>query len=117
MADSDSSIIKRLTEYVHIKIEQLKLKVIGSVSRLLANILAFSAIAVLVVFFVFFLSLSVGAFLNARLASPFSGYLIVAGFYFLVIVILLLLTRTHKVRNWFENLFIRIIDNEDESEA
>ena len=116
MAESKSNTVERLTEYVHIKTEQFKLRIVSSVSRLIANVVSFSFFAVLGAFFVFFLSFGLGAFLNSVLNSEFYGHLIIAGFYLLLILIIFLLAKTNKLRDWFEDLILKAIEREDESE-
>ncbi len=117
MAKKDGNIVERLMEYVQIKIEQFKLRIVGAVSRLIAGILAFTFVAVLGILFLFFLSLSLGAFLNTVFDSEFYGYLTVAGFYLLLIIIILVLIKTQKVRGWFEDLLMKTMENEDEPEV
>lgn len=116
MSSSVSEIVEKITEYVQVKTELLKLKVIGLVSRILARVIALLFIAGIAFFFVFFLSFGLGHYLNTILASDFWGHLIVAGFYLLLIIIIFVLMKTGKIQSWFENLILKISEQEDEQE-
>lgn len=116
MASSVGDIVEKITEYIQIKTELIKLKVIGYVSKILANVLAIALIGVIAFFFFFFLSLGFGFYLNNLLSSEFLGHLIVAGFYLLLIIIIFLLVKSGKVQSWLENLILNIADQEDEQE-
>ena len=116
MASSVGDIVEKITEYIQIKTELIKLKIIGSVSKILANVIAVTVIGVIAFFFVFFLSFAFGFYLNVLLDSEFLGHLIIAGFYLLLIIIIFLLVKSGKVQSWLENLILNIADQEDEQE-
>ncbi len=116
MANSVSDIVEKITQYIQIKTEQLKLRVISHISRIMAHILVFMFLLVIGVFLVFFLSMSLATYLNEVLASQFLGYLIVAGCYLLLMIIIFLLMRSGKVQGWFEQLLLNIAESEDEQE-
>lgn len=116
MAQSVSEIVERITEYFQVKMELIKLKIIGQVSRLLANVLVLFLITLIAFFFVFFLSFSIGSYLNGVLESGYLGHLIVSGFYLLLIIIIFLLGKSGKIQGWLENLILNIAEQEDEQE-
>lgn len=116
MAESKSNIVERLTEYIHVKTEQFKLKLIQGFSTVLANVISFAFLAVFGILFIFFLSFGLGALLNSVLNSAFYGHLIIAGFYLLVILIIFLLMKSNRIKGWFESLILKAIEKEDESE-
>ncbi len=114
MASSIGDIVEKITEYIQIKTELIKLKVIGHVSRVLSNVIAIALIGVIAFFFFFFLSFSLGSYLNSLLESEFLGHLIVAGFYLLLIIIIFLLVKTGKIQSWLENLILKIAEQEED---
>lgn len=108
--------VERILEYVQIKMEQIKLRIITHVSRILANVIALALIGMLALFFVFFASFSLGAYLNELFNSTFLGHLAIAGGYLLVIIIIFLMMKTGKMQSWFENIILNIAEKEDEQE-
>ncbi|MEP1094518.1 MAG: phage holin family protein [Cyclobacteriaceae bacterium] len=116
MTSSVGDIIEKITEYIQVKTELIKLKVIGIVSRVLANVISAALIGIIAFFFFFFLSFSIGSYLNGILQSEFLGHLIVAAFYLLLIIIILLLAKTGRIQSWLENLILNIVEQEDEQE-
>lgn len=113
MATSIRKIVDQLAEYAEIKTDQIKLKFISKVSKLLATTLSIVLIGALGLLFLLFLSLSVGEILNESLDSKFWGHLIVTGFYLILIIIILLLTRAKKISVWFEKLIMYIAEQEN----
>jgi len=116
MASSVGDIIEKITEYIHIKTELIKLRVIEFVSRILANVLALLFIGAIAFFFFFFLSLSLGFYLNVLMESEFLGHLIVSGLYLLLIIVIFLLVKTGRIRTWLENLILNMAEKDDEQE-
>ncbi|MEQ9405341.1 MAG: hypothetical protein RIM99_17260 [Cyclobacteriaceae bacterium] len=116
MASSIGDIVERITEYIQIKTEQVKLKIIAHVSRILANVIALCFIVIVGFFFMFFLSFSVGSLLNEVFESEYLGHLTIAGFYLLLILIIFLLMKSGSIQNWFENIILNIAEKEDEQE-
>ncbi len=114
MAKSVGDIVEKITEYIQIKTELIKLKVIGHVSKLLANVIAMVTIGIVAFFFFFFLSFSLGSYLNVLLESEFLGHLIVAGFYLLLIIIIFLMVKTGKIQGWLESIILKIAEQEED---
>jgi len=108
-----NKLLDKLTEYIRLKGEKLKLDIIAQVSRILAHVLAYLFLGIIAFFLFIFLSLAAGAFLNAILNSAYYGYLIVAGVYFIVLITIFLLLRTNRIQNWLESVFIQISENID----
>ncbi len=111
-----SALINRITEYVKIKGQQIKLEIIGHVAKLLGHVLVVSFIAILGLFLILFLSFAVGAYLNELFESTYLGYLAVAGGYFLVVIIIALLARTGRIQKWIETLILSASDELEEDE-
>lgn len=117
MATSIRKIVDQIAEYAEIKTEQIKLKFITKVSRLLATVLSLILIGFLGLLLLFFLSLSVGEVLNESLDSKYWGHFIVTGFYFVLVVIVVLLARAKKIRGWFEKLILYIAEQENDKDT
>ncbi len=108
-----SGVINRLTEYVKLKAEQVKLEVMARMASVLSQVLVFSMIAFLGLFLIFFLSFALGSYLNEILDSQYLGHLIIAGAYFLVLVIIGLFAKTGKIQGWIETLILKAGENEE----
>ena len=113
MASSINDIVEKITEYIQVKTELIKLKIIGQISRLLANVLALGFIAMIAFFFLFFLSFGFGSYLNTVLDSNFFGHLIVAGCYLLLMLVIFLLMKSGKIQGWIENLILTITEQDE----
>lgn len=111
-----NKLLDKLSEYIRLKGEKLKLDIIAQVSRLLAHLLAFLFLVIIAFFLFIFLSLAAGAYLNVLLESEYYGYLIVAGVYLVLLIIIFLMLRTNRIQNWLESVFINISENMDTDE-
>lgn len=108
-----NKLIDKISEYIRLKGEKLKLEIITQISRLLAHLVAFLFIGVIGVFFLIFASMALGAYLNWVMDSAFLGYLIVGGLYLVVLIGIFFLLRSNKIQNWLETLFIGLSENEE----
>lgn len=111
-----NKILDRISDYFRLKLEKVKLELIAQVSRLLAHFIAFLFIGLIAFFFFTFLSLALGAFLNQLLQSPYLGYLIVAGIYLLVLILVFYLLKTRRLQNWLEIAFLQFSESLSEQE-
>tara|TARA_Y100000588_G_C13623846_1_gene656589 strand:+ start:122 stop:484 length:363 start_codon:yes stop_codon:yes gene_type:complete len=109
-----NKLVDKISEYIRLKGEKIKLDIIAQVSRLLAHFVAFLTIALVGLFLLIFLSLALAAYLNYALDSPHYGYLIVGGIYLIGLVGILLLLRTNKLQNWLETLFVNLSESLEE---
>lgn len=117
MATSIRKIVDQIAEYAEIKTEQIKLKFVSKVSRLLATVLSLVVIGFLCLIFLFFISFSIGEVLNEALQSAYWGYFIISGFYLILVIVVLLLARAKKIRGWFERLILYIAEQENDKDA
>lgn len=101
----------KISDYIRLKGEKLKLDIIAHVSRLLARFVTFLLIGLVSFFMVTFLSIALGAYLNAVLDSSHLGYLIIAGFYLLCLIGFLIFLRLNEVQKWLETLFIKFSED------
>jgi fatty acid desaturase len=73
-----------LKEYINLRIESIKLITAEKTSAVIANIIAGAVAALVLFFFVVFASVSLAIGLGTWLGSMWAGFLIVAGLYLLL---------------------------------
>lgn len=105
-----ASLIGRITEYVKLKIQQIKLELVGHIARLMSQLIVMMLLVLLGLFMILFLSFAAGAFLNEILESSFLGYLIVAGGYFIALLTVGLLAKSGRIQGWLEEAILRASD-------
>ena len=105
-----SALLDKLTDYLKIRGDQLKVDVLARLAKVLAYAIVFVLIGFLGIFFLIFAGFTFSIYLNEVLESTYLGYLIVTGIIFLKLVIIFLLLKTGKVQKWLEKLLINIID-------
>ena len=106
--------IDKLKEYIEIKTEQVKLKVLAQVAKVASNAIALATILVFSFFLVFFLSFGIAHLLNEVLESTFWGFLIIAGFYLLLVIVILLLMQKGVIQKWLEGVIVNTSESDDE---
>lgn len=111
-----NKLVDKISDFIKVKGEKIKLDIIAQVSKLLAHFVAFMTIAVIGVFLLIFLSLALSVYLNYILESPHYGYLIVSGIYLLMLIILVILVRSNRIQHWMEALFINLSHNLSEED-
>tara|TARA_B100001245_G_C22853329_1_gene410212 strand:- start:808 stop:1173 length:366 start_codon:yes stop_codon:yes gene_type:complete len=112
-----NKLVDKISDFIRLKGEKIKLDIIAQVSRLLAHFVAFMTMAVVGFFLLIFLSIALAAYLNYVLESPHFGYLIVGGIYLIGLIIIILLLRSNKLQNWLETLFLNLSESiQDESD-
>jgi Zn-dependent protease with chaperone function len=111
-----TGIFQPIKEYIQIKLEQIKLKVIAQVSKLMSHVIVALLFAFLGLFILLFLSFALAAFLNTLFASPYLGFLLVGAFYFLLLLVVLVLAKNGKIRIWIENSIYESSQNLEEDE-
>lgn len=111
-----NKLIDKVSEFIRLKGEKLKLEIIAQISRLMAHLFAFLMIMLIGLFLLIFLSMALGAYLNYALDSPHLGYLIVAGIYLIFLIAVVILLRSNKMQIWLESLFISLSENSELNE-
>ena len=86
----NDSLIGNLTGYLDTRIDLVRLEIQQKVSTALVGTIHGVTLAVLGLLFVVFLSIFAGLALNDALDSPFWGFGIVAGFYLILLVLVLI---------------------------
>jgi len=103
-----NTVIDKVTEYLKIKGEKIKLDIIASVSKIMAYVICFILLLLIGFFFLVFASITAGAVINQALESNYLGYLIITGFYLIVLIIILILLRTRKIQNLIEKTLVQL---------
>ncbi|OFX58328.1 MAG: hypothetical protein A2066_06610 [Bacteroidetes bacterium GWB2_41_8] len=86
-------ITEKLKSYIQTNYELIKLQTIERSSVILAELISNILVGLVVILFVFFLSVCAGFYLSSRLGEYYLGFAIVAGFYFLCSLILIVLRK------------------------
>lgn len=85
----NDSLIGNLTGYLDTRIDLVRLEIQQKVSAALVGAIHGATLAVLGIFFLVFVSVFAGLALNSALDSSFWGFGIVAGFYLVLLVLVL----------------------------
>lgn len=101
-------VIKSFKEYYHTCFELWKLQAIDKSSTLGAGIISSVLIGIVVFLFVLFISLFAGLFLSDYLHNTFIGFGIVAAFY-LLLGLILIICRKKIIESPIRNIIIRKI--------
>jgi hypothetical protein len=97
---------ENLKDYVTTNYELIKLQAIERSTVVVAGLLSQLLVGLVVVFIVLFISLWACIYLSVRLGDSYTGFAIVAGFY-LLIGLILLLVRKKLVERSIRNKIIR----------
>lgn len=85
------------TMYLRIEIERVKGNVKQKATDIITKVVIFAAMGIVGLFILTFGSITLGLYLNDVLESSSLGFLIVTGFYVLVLIILLLISDKEKI--------------------
>lgn len=111
-----SVVVNRITEYIKVKGQQVKLEIISHLARFLSRLLVIGFLGVLGLFLIFFMSFGLSALLNQFFESAYLGYLIVAGIYLLVILLISLFNKKGVIQRWIEVFILNANDQMEEDE-
>jgi hypothetical protein len=108
------AILENLTGLIEARMELAKLEIKEEVAKVGARIIAGVVLAFLLVMIIIFMSITLATWLNYLLESVFFGYLIVTGFYLLVLVLLI----AFKVHVWLQQKIEgMLIDTEETNQG
>lgn len=99
-------LVENLTGFIKVKIELLKLEILEEVSRGIANLFALVLVLILVLFVLLFGSLTVAILLNNHFESEVVGFLIIAAFYFALLIGVVILNRSGKLTQIIEDKLV-----------
>lgn len=108
------AILENLTSLIEARMELAKLEIKEEVAKVGARIIAGVVFAFLIVMIIIFMSMTLATWLNYLLGSVFFGYLIITGFYLLVLVLLI----AFKVHVWLQQkIESMLIDTEETNQS
>jgi hypothetical protein len=93
MIEDIDNIRKDIQEYLEIKLDLIRLHTAENISRMLSSAINMTIIGYLLFFILLFLSFAAGFFLGSVLNSDELGFLCVAVFYIVILVIFLVLRK------------------------
>ncbi len=99
-------LIDHLVGFMETRFEILKLDFKEEFVRLIAKLLTIGVIVLLSTLFFIFFSVALGIFLNQLLDSAYLGFVIIAGFFFLLWMSVLIIKQT----SWYQGLIVSITD-------
>lgn len=105
-------IVESLKKYINTNIEIVQLSATERVTVMGSGLISNILIGVVILLFIFFISLGAALFLSVRLGDYFSGFAIVGGFYFLLSLILII-GRKKLLEKPLLDIFIRKAQNKD----
>ncbi|MES2516227.1 MAG: phage holin family protein [Bacteroidota bacterium] len=98
--------VDSIKDYANTQYELMLLKGSDKIAHLGSNALSFIPILLMTVLTAVMLSFGLAYYLNEKMMSPYCGFLVVGGVYF-VIIFLILLMRKNMIAKPFRNLIIK----------
>ncbi len=99
-------LIENLTGFIKVKIELLKLDILEEISKGIASLFSLVVLLVLGLFVLAFGSLTLAVIINGHYQSPYLGYLIITGFYSILLIVVLILAKTGALTDFIEEKFV-----------
>jgi len=90
MLEEIGNIRKDIQEYIEVRLDLLKLQAAEKISKIISNTAVAIILILLLSLILFFLSFAAGYFMASVLNSNVRGFLCVAGFYLLLMLIILI---------------------------
>ncbi len=110
------ALIEAIINFLKVKFEIVKVDIIEKLSALVANVVVFMIAFSIFMFFLIFFSFFMATMLNEQLESMFWGYGIVASFYLLIVIIMLILLKSGKIQGLIERAIISATESEEDEE-
>ena len=89
MLDDINDLKKDVLEYIEVKLDLIRLHTAENLSRIFSNVATIAVIGYLLFFIIFFISFAAGFYIGSLLDSNELGFLCVAGFYTLLLILFL----------------------------
>jgi len=89
MLDDINDLKKDLLEYIEVKLDLIRLHIAENLSRIFSNVATIAVIGYLLFFIVLFISFAAGFYIGSLLDSNDLGFLCIAGFYTLLLILFL----------------------------
>jgi hypothetical protein len=93
MLDDFNDLRKDILEYIEVKLDLIRLHTAENISRIFSNVATIAVIAYLLFLIVLFISFATGFYIGSLLDSNEIGFLCVAGFYTLLLILFLVLRK------------------------
>ena len=90
MLDDLNAIKKDILEFIEVRLDLIKLHTAENLSRIFSNVATIAIAGYLLFLIIIFLSFAGGFFIGSRLGSNELGFLCVAGFYLIVMLVFLI---------------------------
>ena len=107
-----TNLVRKLVEYLELKLEKIKLGIFQKISAILAVVILIVILMMTGFLFVFFLSLSFSQLLNSIWESTYIGYLATAGFYLILMLVFGYLFSKGKINIWLNKWILKILNKE-----
>jgi uncharacterized membrane protein YqjE len=114
--DKIEGLTEHVKEFVNTRVELAKLRIAEKTSLVIGNIIAVGVVAVLFLFVIVFGSFAGAWVLGDWIGMRYAGFLIVAGFYLLVAIIVWF-ARQRLIRFPVMNAIIRQLHKDEEDES
>ncbi len=108
-----NKIKETLSGYLKVKIELLKLDLTEHISKILTQVIAFLIIFIIGMFVLAFASFALANFLNDIWGNTYAGYLVLAGVYTIVLLIVLYFLKSGKMKQYLESNIVGGISDEE----
>lgn len=89
MLDDINDLRKDILEYIEVKLDLVRLHTAENLSRIFSNVATIAVISYLLFFIIFFISFAAGFYIGSLLDSNELGFVCVAGFYTLLLILFL----------------------------
>jgi hypothetical protein len=89
MLDDINDLKKDVLEYIEVKLDLIRLHTAENLSRIFSNVATIAVIGYLLFFIILFISFAAGYYFGSLLDSNELGFLCVAGFYSLILILFL----------------------------
>ena len=108
--------IDHLVEFVETRLEILKLDFKEESVRVIAKLLTGALIVLFSTLFFIFFSVMIAIILNEALESSYLGYAILAGFFLLILVSILIIKQTHWYHNKITEITAQLVEDTNDIE-
>jgi hypothetical protein len=89
MLDDINDLRKDILEYIEVKLDLVRLHTAENLSRIFSNVATIAVIGYLLFFIIFFISFAAGFYIGSLLDSNELGFISVAGFYTIILILFL----------------------------
>ena len=100
-------LIENLTGFIKVKIELLKLDIVEEISKGIAGLFTMFIVAIIGLMVLIFGSLTVGVIINQYYESNYIGFLIISGFYIVILIVAIMVARSGKIAEKIEEELVK----------